>query len=625
MEVSASFDGKMCGPGVWELISADKRKMKNEKSWRESVRGRESVSTKRWLDTLVVDAVMQYVQRPSLICTLRGRWISTAAAQIPEKIPRFYRKMNDEIRKHHGLIPLAARDDGSGALGMHMSMEEKQLIRIREVNTHLRSVINALIAVSGSVNEVPNAGVEMLLHRKYSGRPLPKFPQHWSRERLIEFMNELTRYHRIQSKYSHQTGLVASVIKDLLRVNNASTRNCLSLEVYNLGVAYFIRNKDIRGARQLCRDMEAVGITPSTETFNIMFLAFRHHLFNPTGHWTVPPLLGVVHNLTKMLRLGVPANAETWNILLSAVPEASNKAMIMEEMQKLNIHLSSRGLAVCVQDIIDQVGPKVVMGFLHNQKSGVGIDTVNTVLSGLIKDRKIKLAWEYLHYAVEKWQLLPTTSTLNTFVMPFAQEARLDWIMGVYSGMSAKWGVKASCLTYEFILEGLVRTPYHGNKHAVLRMICDKSRDVVRTKQAQYWIDRARTQLKYYKSVGVGTQAVGVSRTLQSSSTHNLWEDSMKVFQWGVDPELVYDRDSGKGKLALRLGVFPYRYVTLAENRFRPVDRHLRERIAFYNVQKKELRDRQARKEVQIRKEIMRLGPYEKYVRDLVKEGLIRR
>ncbi|ANB13935.1 Aep3p [Sugiyamaella lignohabitans] len=589
--------------------------------------------------------------------------------QLSPDLPKFYQKLNDELRRYHQLMPLrtSAGDEtqshSQNTLSTLLTMEQeakieldqtananererqkkkekehRQLSRQTQINaspTYIQSIIEVLTSMRTALTSSNN---EMVLERKFTSKPLPKFPTQWSREGLVAYLQQLTQYQHTNSKYSSPNGLISSIVKDLLRVNNPSTMNHLSTEAFNIGISYHARISDIRSCRQLFQDMLSSGISVNTDTYNILLMSCRYRLGNVNDNWKVHPLRVVDGFLKQMRSKGIPANIDTWNIVLGTVPEGSNKSRVLTEMSKKNVPLSRRGLATCVGDIVQQVGPKLAMVYLDKQleKYNVGIDTVNTIISGLLNDDKLKadkagikftpsvetvdVAWKYLHYAISKWDLTPSTSVLNTFGRFFAANGKLDWFIGLYSAMVShpEWNIQPNCITYQYLLEAAVRVPFHPYKYEMVETINRISYKVPRTKQYQNWLLRAKTQFDYYNSLNLlSKNTFSMNRHATPETTQNFVQ-AQHILKWAdqtFKPD--YTNVLPRLQIAKLLNLFP------SDIPAEETQQHTRQSRRVYSQTTKQFRATTSTQETATKQRLIRKGPYQKYIDDLEEEGLI--
>lgn len=482
---------------------------------------------------------------------------------------RFYSRVMDEIRKHQGLEPARATPVSRSYDLARNYAENKDHYDLRELLIRLSFVLAHLAELTPrkAADEHPvvltavkptSATSGATLYRPYSLGHVPRMPEHFENpEMLLRYLRALTT-RRYVSAMKHKRHLVQELIRDLLRPNSPDTAHCRSTEAYNIGIKYFIHTHDLKSARLLLDQMKTDrGIKPNTETYNILFSAVprallggkreysryyynyyvrnQHLTLSPeySGQFTksnLPvtardvvyfhhPLEFLITNLKEMAKQGIPANDETWNVVLCCARGLVAKSHVLNHMHELRIPLNDIGLKSVVIDTADFMGPQKVIELIQEEQFVATVNTAKAVIQRMIdmpSTKNLNGAWAFLLSVSEGTStamtqtIKPTTSILNTFASRFARAGRIDWILGVMQAMRTQWGVHPNLKTYEFMMEACVRQPPHANKAALLRTVYVKmmrlvyyttngsrSANVVLPPVTRYWMRRARVQFEF--------------------------------------------------------------------------------------------------------------------------------
>lgn len=550
-----------------------------------------------------LDFFRQTQQR--LVGTVTDLAVIDRSLEVEEDDPirdgiKFYSRVMDEIRKHQGLLPGPDTRYSREYNLIRNHAENKDHYDLRELLIRLNFVLSHLSEISpgkyspdgnaeetkellnSKLNSSPPASVVTLV-RPYTMDALPRLPERFENaEMLTTYLHELTsrRYVRAMKIRPH---VVSELVRDLLRPNSPDTAHCRTTEAYNIGIKYFIHTQNLKSARMLLEQMKAdVGVKPNTESYNLMFAAipkslvggkreYKRYYFNhfvrqkylglkpnssgQLNNSQLPvtskdivyfhhPLEFLIANLKEMTQQEIPADDETWNIVLSCARGLVAKSHVLKHMHNLRIPLSETGLKSVVCDTADFMGPQKVIELIREQQFVTNVTSIKAVIARMIdvpSDKNINAAWSLLLSVSEGTQttmsktIKPTVSILNVFAHRFAQAGRIDWILGLMQAMQTQWNVYPNIKTYTYLLEAAVRPLPHYNKPTLLRVIYAKllesakrtispsssmtvaSEDLVLPPQARYWMRRARKQFEFLTLIKNKQQALATDASSDSN------------------------------------------------------------------------------------------------------------
>ena len=341
--------------------------------------------------------------------------ISTQHEQLPSLSPKivtdnayFYRQMINDLRQAQGLQPRQRNSSYmTKSIRKRNGVLESRVIRQVQYVLH---ILNRMKYLSNhTTNIAPLAGlksIETILYQKYTtSKVLPKYPSTWIKESLTQYISKLVSRRYADSEISSPVGVVANILRDLLRHNNPLTRRCLTIEAFNLAIAYFLRLRDLKSARELFEEIALTDVAYNTDTFNILFLSARHR-FSKGYEWNESPIHFISRHLKFMHQHSVPTNVDTWNIILISAPSGTAKGLILKDMQRRNITLSRRGLSCILEDIVSLLGPDQAMVYLRSQKLyTVTIECVNVIVRELTRSGDFARAWRFLNFQLKEWNL----------------------------------------------------------------------------------------------------------------------------------------------------------------------------------------------------------------------------
>lgn len=436
------------------------------------------------------------------------------------------------------------------------------------------------------------------LRERYTNESLPPLPSGWSSASELE--DYLARL--VSKKYigtsKKRPQLISTLILDLLRPNSPDTGHCLSTEAYNIAVRYFIEVNKLNLARSLLNDMMEHGgsIAPNTETFNTLLTptrtrllggkqGYRRKYFNyylrntmiqENKFWKEKnkgkqvkskkslsdmlelfkperddiiylqhPLQFVTSMLRAMADRNVPANAETWNIILNCAIGPVAKSAVLKYMDDYKIPLYVSGQESVLADLADFMGPQKVMDLITNDKSAYRLTkaSIKTVVSRLVDvptSSNISAAWRLINeYAASidytkrnQWYkrmyhqqteeffdeevadegeaqanglIIPSPDLLNLFVEKFSKAGRMDLIIGVIAGFLHNWNVPATVRTWTFVLEALTRLSSTAYKRAFCTLVYNELLCLLNTRSVEglprnirAWIRRIESQYEFH-------------------------------------------------------------------------------------------------------------------------------
>lgn len=262
------------------------------------------------------------------------------------------------------------------------------------------------------------------------------------------------------------------------------------------------------------------------------------------------PLEFAISQLKTMAKLGIPANAETWNIILGSAIGPAAKSVVLQQMVELSIPLSQSGQASVLSDIGDFMGPHKAIELILSDISTylVTPETINVIVARLIDvptSSNILASWDFVKmFSIKRDSpitshnkinnvaqtskdidgisphnrnkddgpiqndFIATTSTLNVFVKKFGRIGRLDWIIGIISGFKEHWNVNPDIDTWVYVLESVVRSAHHPDRNFLLSYIYFSMLEAMKTRtdsrlpsSARAWIRRARNQNEFHLKV----------------------------------------------------------------------------------------------------------------------------
>lgn len=528
-------------------------------------------------------ALAGYTSKQSLkLQRARRRYITTEGAVAPETEEgelvdptadgtKFYSRMVDEIRKHQGLQPGKVTPSPQAYDLVRNYAENKDHYDLRELLIRLNFVLTHLAEITpqnGELNQQMLTSVKAKtassarLFKKVSLSNLPRLPERFENSDMLkQYLIELTTWKYVPAMKSRKH-LVAELVRDLLRPNSQDTEHCRSTGAYNIGIKYFIHIRDMKSARMLLEQMKTdKGTKPNTETYNILFSIIPRSLLGGKREYSryyfnyfvrhqslshTPGYLGqlnksnrplsakdsvyfhhplefLIAHLKEMAEQEIPANDETWNIVLCCARGLVAKSHVLTHMNNLRIPLTDVGLKSVVCDTADFMGPQKVIELINEEQFVATVNSVKAVIERLIdvpSSKNIGQAWSFLmtvsngpNATISKG-IQPTTSILNVFASRFARAGRLDWILGVMEAMRVQWKVYPNIDTWMYILEAAGRQAPHANKASLLRIAyvklleCGKhmnqpasaassSQIVELPRLARYWIRRTQTQFRF--------------------------------------------------------------------------------------------------------------------------------
>lgn len=428
------------------------------------------------------------------------------------------------------------------------------------------------------------------LSQKFTSHRLPPFPRVWNSPTALEqYLKELTskKYPATMKKRSN---LIKTIILDLLRENSPDTLYCRSTKAYNIAIRYFVISDDLKMARILFDQMknEKGGIYPNTETFNLLLSRtplrlvggkggyvnkyYNYYLrknaadsknasnssssfetknnddnsdtiakFTPGSKDTVyfqNPLDFVISMFKEMVAMGVSANSETWNTILTSAIGPAAKSAVLESMSRLGVPLNTMGQTAVLTDIADFFGPQKALDMICAEGSSYPISpaAINVLVSRILDtptSTNILVAWNIVRkYSIRQniryvnrkkvvstridtksntssrqySRIIPSVSMLNTLIEPLVRLGRLDWMIGIISSFIYDYNISPNIKTWMCVLETVVLLPPHSLKGNLLEYIhytMLKTLNVKDTNQlppaAQSMIRRAKQQNKFHQ------------------------------------------------------------------------------------------------------------------------------
>lgn len=539
---------------------------------------------------------------------------------------KFFRKVEDDRRKQFGLPTLVRhRDVYRKPL---LPIDERNADDLKEMRSHLTTIVSLLDRISGEIAETPNTSIlkQAGARWKYTTE-IPKYPQKWNKDSLVSYLKALTEKNYQDPLLNSDVGVVAGMVKNLLRINNPDVLNCLTVEAFKRGIIYFVRKKNIRAARELFEDIAAAGLEPDVEIFNVLLFANRT-IIKTKSKWINHPLTVTENLLSKMFALGIKANYETWNAVLITLQGGLGKGLLLEAMKKRGIPLSDKSYAIIIGDIVSLTGPKDAMMYLQSQDSHtVTAYAIAPIIRGLLSKKQDVLAWDYLQYATEKWGFTPTAETMNTYARFYAEETqRIDWILGIVGAMTEKWQIKPNELTYAYMLQCANKLPFTKKKYDLLESIYAHMVSVSGSipAQALEYVRNAEKKDRYYQSVGVTTDRPLKFDRVMTESNMKLMRDAQKTLKWvfsGDSPaqdNIHYGAPTThRSVMAKSLGVPRYQH-----NLQKPTFKHKDKRNRDWEKVREAENQSKAFTYADYTRKIEELGPYGALQEEITKRGV---
>lgn len=461
------------------------------------------------------------------------------------------------------------------------------------------------------------------LSRKYTSHRLPMLPRIWNSPKVLEqYLKELTskKYPATNSKRSN---LIKTLILDLFRPNSPDTAYCRSTKAYNIAIRYFVVSDDLKMARVLFDQMksEKGGVYPNAETFNLLLSPtslrlvggkegyhnkyYNYYLrkaqndlqdmqlsdqqqkntgddtndtinkFTPGSKDTVyfqNPLDFAISMFKEMVNLGVSANSETWNTILTSAIGPAAKSAVLESMSRLGVPLNTMGQTAVLTDIADFFGPHKALEMICAQGSSYPISpaAINVLVSRMLDiptSTNILVAWNIIRkYSIRQHvrfvnrkkvivtsdtqsqslsssnlRVVPAVSMLNTFIAPLVTLGRLDWIVGIIGSFIYDYNVVPNITTWMSVLQTVVLLPPHPQKIPLLEYIhyaMLKTQKIEDTRQlpasVRSMIRRAEQQNKFHQeklSQMLNTNSSDNSSTNTETSTNVNTAESSNTFE----------------------------------------------------------------------------------------------
>lgn len=447
--------------------------------------------------------------------------------------PQFYHRLKNEIRERWGLPHLVNRQD----IKSHTSNDRQ--VDLEWVIRRTQGILSLLekLPLDRSAPKI----VETALFAKWPVKrrtELPRIPKFWTRDSLRSFIGTITANNgAYDSKHHDVDGVLRTTVHDLLRYNNKSTYPHHSVETFNKAIAYFARLHDLQATKEIFYTIRSVGLKPNTDSYNLRILA-QSTRNRPHHSHRLHPLRLIKVMLAEMISSDVPANYQTWNIIMLCIPFPVARILFAREMIKYSIPLSRRGGGQFVEDVVKLRSSRIAAEFLETQPYfEVTTECVNEIVKDHVRKHNWDIAWEYIHHAVEKFHITPTTSTLNMLLEGAAHEGRVDWGIALMQYMTKKWNVCPNVASYRNLIEAEVRRPYHQHKGRILRMLYGAlatkfPQKYVGDRLLKHWVARAQRQFEFYQSEGLTTESLQDLPTELTSELSAEWKTIQEALQW---------------------------------------------------------------------------------------------
>lgn len=321
------------------------------------------------------------------------------------------------------------------------------------------------------------------------------------------------------------------------------------------------------------------------------------------------PLEFVTSMLRTMASLKIPADSETWNIILTCAIGPVAKSVVLKHMDEFKVPLSTMGQASVLSDIADFMGPQKVIDLITSDQSSYQItkSAIKIVVSRLVDvptSTNIDAAWKLINkYAApidynRRWGdekdtaahenedkgedsetndgfIIPSPGLLNIFVEKFAKAGRIDWIVGVVAAFSHNWNVSPTIRTWTFIMEALTRTQHNKNKSALVSFAYNQAANIMNARTAddfprnlRTWIRRLDAQYEfhlkkveqnkdnwdletYQKLRGQLENPIILRKEEDLVDASNLWNELLEKLRWRDRPLLTFNNPDYISKTSL--------------------------------------------------------------------------
>ncbi|KAK9473302.1 uncharacterized protein V1510DRAFT_100013 [Dipodascopsis tothii] len=387
---------------------------------------------------------------------------------------RIVRKYDHPEFKEHVRSESRARRAGSVAIEAKL-LEEQQLLLSDCLAVLGRNMNNTeerkgTAAPTRGYGHGPRSG-------EISFEKIPPFPKYWTPESFEHYIKLLTQRKNLRPGIGSRHELLTPLLRELFRINNSATAGIKTTKAYCMALQYFVRSYDLALVRELFRQMRDENVPYNVFAFNIVLSACAHR----AGKFTDSSRLRVVHRLlTQMSNLGIRANHVTWGIILHIAQGRAAKMAVLHHMAQHEIDITPVFSNTVVKELSLSYSGDELMRVVFEELSAASIDvvTMTTLVNALLRENKFSKAWSCLDRLCTHYGVVPNKVTLNSFLRHSARVGRLDWAIGVWSGLTRRFGaaVVPDVFSYHYLVRAAVALGPRPNFATVIRMVYSRVR-----------------------------------------------------------------------------------------------------------------------------------------------------
>lgn len=540
---------------------------------------------------------------------------------------KFYKRMENQIRIERGYAPLH--------LGQYDNRKKERII----MKDHVKGVINWLNQLTNNEQmQLPENSTENRLYKKPKAKSnqIPKYPSYWSQQELKNYVNLLTNNEYTTDELRR---LCKIILKDILLMNG---RLIGDHEVYNNAIKFLLKMNDVQGALEVAQQMDQY-IGRDLESYKLFLLSIRRKW---DGNKFFQNPIRTINNLLKEIHeRGIKIDAEVWNIVLISMPDVDSRISVLRQMGAKKIPLSRRGHTEVFQNIVEVLDIDFSINFLINQPhANITIESVNQIVYKLMQKDTTKdrlRAWKWLHLALTKWELTPTTATLNMILETMVSRQRLDWMFGVLGNLSTTYNLECrpDSRTYRLLFQAALARSYHSNKHHVLNLIYSMwEHDFPNDTKREYFKRYAVLQAEFNQKMGQSSTKLELTGDY-SEGLQKEWDIYINTLKWGnTNPTMHFKKnkkktEKNKNKNNSKKAQFASFLLGFKVENLHPAYKHGPFKFyrqpylsKWHEFKESKLEQQQLafkNLEMENRRNIVNTGAMNKYISDLVKYSII--
>ncbi|KAK9378958.1 uncharacterized protein V2V93DRAFT_374629 [Kockiozyma suomiensis] len=308
--------------------------------------------------------------------------------------------------------------------------------------------------------------IPIFRHRRIRTDPLPIHPKEFTEATFIKYLHEIVYYEYASENASKRFGNVSDILFQLFSSNNLETLHLTSTLSFNYAILYFSETRSPRQAIQFLNRMIDRGISPNTTTFNYILKSCirKQNLF-------------LAAKVLKLMEgLSIPADRNTWTLLLKITPGPRLKVEIIKQMLFQGYTMDDAMIQSFFMEAAPYLSQTRIMWAIQNRFADIcGLKTLHPIIDWLAK-RRIFSAYYLLKRMIALRKLQPTTTTLNILLKRMSGLQRPDWMFGIVGLMTQHYNVSLDALSYHFLIRGVIKTGMHSNSNTVLEMLYGRMR-----------------------------------------------------------------------------------------------------------------------------------------------------